>query len=263
MWHWKLISLLTGELARLRRGIMEPAKRIGHAFGRAYVYKLTRDQFHHQNAPDRNERAIEYRFLFDCLVRTGAGSVLDVGTGQTALPHLLRTSGCHVTAIDNVDDFWPAGMINRHWHVLRDDIRSPVVKGPFDLVVCISVIEHIRDHQPALRAMVKLVAPDGHLVLTTPYSEQRSVPNVYAEPGAAYGQDLPYMCRSYSRKELTEWLDFTDTEIVMQEYWRCWTGLFWAQGERYLVPKQVTADETHQLTCLLLRRKRSTINVES
>jgi hypothetical protein len=111
--------------------------------------------------------------------------------------------------------------------------------------------------------MVKMIAPDGHLVLTTPYSERWSVPNVYAEPGAAYGQDAPYICRSSSHEELTQWLDTTGTEIVVQEYWRCWTGPFWTQGERYLVPEQVTADETHQLTCLLLRRKRSAINVES
>jgi 2-polyprenyl-3-methyl-5-hydroxy-6-metoxy-1,4-benzoquinol methylase len=258
----RLGSLLRGELARLR-GIMEPAKRIGHAFGKAYVHKLTRDEYQHQKAAHRNERAIEYRFLFDCLVRTGARTVLDVGTGQTALPHLLRTSGCHVTAIDNVDDYWPTAIINRHWHVLKDDIRSPVVKGPFDFVVCVSVIEHMRDHHAALSAMAKLVDSDGHFVLTTPYSEHRSVPNVYAEPGAAYGQDLPYICRSSSRKELGEWLEITNTEIVLQEYWRCWTGLFWAQGERYLVPEQVTADESHQLTCLLLRHKRSALHVES
>ena len=261
MRHLSLISLR--ELTRLGQEIVQPAKRLGHAFGRAYVNKLTRDEYQFQKAPCRNERAIEYRFLFDCLVRTGAKTVLDVGTGDTALPHLLRTSGYHVTAIDKVDDFWSTGMINRHWHIFKDDICHPMVKGPFDLVACISVIEHISDHHAALRAMIKLVAPDGHLVLTTPYNEQRAVPNVYAEPGSAYGQDAPYICRSSSRRVLTEWLDVTNTEIVIQEYWRCWTGLFWAQGERHLVPEQVTADEAHQLTCLLLRRKRSVTNVES
>jgi 2-polyprenyl-3-methyl-5-hydroxy-6-metoxy-1,4-benzoquinol methylase len=262
MRHSSVSSWVTEQLTRLRQGVVQPAKRVGHALGRAYVYKLTRDDYEYQKAPHRNERAIEYRFLFDCLIRTGAKTVLDVGTGDSALPHLLRSRGCHVTAIDNVVDFWPQGIINRHWHVLNDDIRKTKVKSLFDLVSCISVIEHIEDHLSAVSGMVRLVAPNGHLVLTTPYSEQGSVPDVYAEPGAAYGQDAPYVCRSSSRRELTQWLDITSTEIVIQEYWRCWTGPFWTQGERYLVPEQVTADETHQLTCLLLRRSRPAINFE-
>jgi 2-polyprenyl-3-methyl-5-hydroxy-6-metoxy-1,4-benzoquinol methylase len=196
------------------------------------------------------------------LVRTGAKTVLDVGTGDTALPHLLRSCGCHVTAIDNVADFWPHGLINRHWCVLNDDIRKPKMKGPFDLVTCISVIEHIKDHLSAMKGMASLVAPNGYLVLTTPYSEQQGVPNVYAEQGAAYGQDATYICRSSSRKELTQWLDTTGTRIVIQEYWRCWTGPFWTQGERCLVPEQAAAEEAHQLTCLLLQRSRTALNLE-
>ena len=241
-------------LRSLRQGAVRPAKRAGHVLGRAYIQKLTRQDYEHQNAPHRNERAIEYRFVFDCLLRTRAETVLDVGTGETALPHVLRTCGCHVTAIDNIRDFWPQGMMNRHWNVLNDDICSPNIRGHFDLITCISVIEHIVDHLSAMRAMVALLAPGGSLVLTTPYTEGRSVPNVYLEPGAAYGQDAHYICRSSSREELRQWLDTTGTEIVIQEYWRCWTGSFWTQGERCLVPEQVTADETHQLTCLLIQR---------
>ena len=242
------------QLVRLGQSAVKPAKQLGHFLGKAYLNKLTRDDFEYQHAPRRNERAVEYQFVFSSLIHTAANTVLDVGTGDTALPHLLRTCGCHVTAIDNVDDFWPTGMINRHWYVLKDDIREPKVKGPFDLITCISVIEHIEDHVSAIKGMVSLLAPHGHLVLTTPYTEQRTIPNVYAEPGATYGQDAPYICRSSSRKELTRWLSTTGAEIVVQEYWRFWTGQFWTQGERYLVPEQVTAGEPHQLACLLLRR---------
>lgn len=249
-----LPAWMTERLTRLRQGAVRPAKRVGHALGRAYIRKLTRDDYQHQKVPCRNERAVEYRFLFDCLIQTGAETVLDVGTGNTAVPHVLRTCGCHVTAIDNIAEFWPRGMINRHWYVLDDDIRKPEVTGSFDLVSCISVIEHIEDHLSAMEGMVRLLAPHGHLVLTTPYTEQRTVSNVYAEPGAAYGQDAPYVCRSSSRTELTQWLDVTGAEIVVQEYWRFWTGPFWTQGELYLVPEQVTADEPHQLACFLLRR---------
>lgn len=245
---------VTERLTRFWQGAVRPAKQVGHALGRTYVRKLTREDYEHQNVPCRNERAVEYRFVFDCLIRTGAKTVLDIGTGNTALPHVLRTCGCHVTAIDNFADFWPRDIVNRHWYVIDDDIRKPKVTGSFDLVTCISVIEHIEDHVSAIKGMVRLLGPHGHLVLTTPYTEQCTVPNVYAEPGAAYGQDAPYICRSSSRQELTRWLGTTGAEILVQEYWRFWTGPFWTQGERYLVPEQVTAEEPHQLACLLLRR---------
>ena len=112
------------QLVRLGQSAVSPARQIGHFLGQAYIDKLTRDDFKYQRASRRNERAIEYQFVFRSLIQTGANTVLDVGTGDTALPHLLRTCGYHVTAIDNVDGFWPKGMINRHWCVLKDDIRN-------------------------------------------------------------------------------------------------------------------------------------------
>ena len=41
-------------------------------------------------------------------------------------PVLLRTCGFIVTAIDNVHDYWPQGMVHRHWAVHHQDIQEPV-----------------------------------------------------------------------------------------------------------------------------------------
>ena len=118
----------------------------------------------------RNERPIEYRFLFESLSKTSPFSVLDIGIGTTALPHLLRTCGFIVTAIDNVVDYWPTGMLNRHFHVIDDDITDTRLTGTFDLIACISTLGHIENHQDALRTMFLLLNPGGHIVLTLPYN---------------------------------------------------------------------------------------------
>jgi hypothetical protein len=69
-----------------------------------------------------NERPIEYRFVFGAIRQTAPESVLDVGTGESALPSLIRTCGPVVTAIDNIRDYWPEGMVNRHFHA---KLRTP------------------------------------------------------------------------------------------------------------------------------------------
>ena len=229
-------------------------KAIAHKWGRYYINTINRNDVVSRVFKRHNERPVEFRFVFDCLTTLRPITVLDVGTGTTALPSLLDSCGCIVTAIDNISDYWPSGMVNRHWEVLDDDIRTPNLKKTFDMITCVSVVEHIEDHAAAFRSMINLLNPGGHLVLTTPYSEHHFVPNVYALADAAFGADLPYVCRSTSRQELDEWLRDTGSEIVRQEFWQFWTGTVWAQGSALPVPRQVGASDPHQLTCLLIRK---------
>ena len=71
-----------------------------------------------------SERPVEYSFVFKCIGMLCPTRVLDVGTGTTALPHLIRNCGPLVTAIDNINDYWPSGMSNRHYYVLDKDITA-------------------------------------------------------------------------------------------------------------------------------------------
>jgi 2-polyprenyl-3-methyl-5-hydroxy-6-metoxy-1,4-benzoquinol methylase len=99
-------------------------------------------------------------------------NVLDVGTGITSLPQLIRNCGYHVTAIDNIRDYWPTGMVNRHYYVINDDITNTQLVKKFDLVTCVSVLEHIDKCDDAIRNMFSLLNPEGHLILTFPYTEK-------------------------------------------------------------------------------------------
>ena len=229
-------------------------KKAVHALGRAYISHLTSDAAQSQEFTRHNERSVEYGYVFKALSTYRPRSVLDVGSGDTALPSLIRSCGPVVTAIDNVRDYWRAGMVNRHWHVVDDDITSTSLIDRFDMITCVSVIEHIIDHVGAMRSMMSLLAPGGVLVITTPYSEMRHVSNVYELEGAAYGRDLPYTCRSTSRSVLDKWLDTVGGEIVDQEFWKIWSGDVWCQGDILDKPKKVEANIPHQLTCLAIRK---------
>jgi 2-polyprenyl-3-methyl-5-hydroxy-6-metoxy-1,4-benzoquinol methylase len=204
-----------------------------------------------------NERSIEYRFALEALAESRPKSVLDVGAGITAWPHLLRTCGYVVTAIDNVTDYWADGMVNRHWAVRDLDItrfNGQKLNDKYEAVTCISVLEHIKDHRRAVANMASLLKPGGLMVLTTPFSYNTPHPNVYERADALWGKDLKYVCRSSSASELQDWLK-ADLMLIKRELWQLFTGPVWATGEPCGWKLALTEDEPHQLGCFVFLKK--------
>ncbi|HDD69412.1 MAG TPA: hypothetical protein ENG61_03540, partial [Candidatus Korarchaeota archaeon] len=67
-------------------------------------------------------------------------------------------------------------------------------------------------------------------------------------------QGATYITQSYSRNELKRWVEENHATIVDQEYWQFWQGDHWTVGNQIIPPKKVTAEDRHQLTCILLRK---------
>jgi SAM-dependent methyltransferase len=227
-------------------------KRLIHRLGNRYAKEICRREFLAQEFLGINERPVEYRFVFEQLTQAFPKTVLDVGTGRTALPQLMRTCGFLVTAIDNIRDYWPSGMVNRHYHVIDDDILAPKVGGPFDFITCISTLEHIRDHGRAMRNMLSLLKPGGRLVVTFPYNEKTYVENAYALPGSIGADKYPFITQVFSRHELEQWTSDGGAQILAQEYWRYFDGTYWTIGRRVVPPVRVEAGQLHQISCVAL-----------
>jgi len=239
---------------RLLRRIISP---IIHRFGRFYdrlvLYSEYKSQF---ELEPRNikERPQEYAFVMNAVRDFTPQTVLDVGTGMAALPADLRTCGCTVTASDNIVDFWQHGMVNRHWYIVNDDIRKTAITKRFNMVTCISVLEHIDGFDDAIAGMASLLETPGYIVLTFPYNEHQFIDNVYALEGAGYGREAAYKCHVFSREQIDAWCERHSLEVVRQEYWHVFTGDYWTFGERVYPNTQVGVDEKHHLTCLLLKK---------
>src|ERR1043166_8475782 len=151
---------------------MNPLKGLVHRAGNWYIRRVCLKQFDSQQF-HHSERSIEYRFALESITRVRPKTLLDVGSGPTSWPHVAWSCGSVVTAIDNVTDYWESDMVNRHWTVLDVDITNPKdFHGPFDAVTCISVMEHIVDHETAVRNMLSMLAPGGLLIITTPYNHR-------------------------------------------------------------------------------------------
>lgn len=219
-----------------------------------YPRWVTKREYENQRFQRLNERPVEFAFVFRSLARLYPRTVLDVGTGTTALPHLMRNCGFLVTATDNVTDYWPTGMFNRHYYVIDDDITRTRLTERFDFITCISVLEHVEASDDAVANMIALLNPGGHLALSFPYTEAAYVRNVYTLPGSSYGQNAPFITQSYARSNIDGWLARTGATIAEQEYWEYWDGGTWTVGNQILPPRKSSAAEPHQHTCLLLRK---------
>jgi 2-polyprenyl-3-methyl-5-hydroxy-6-metoxy-1,4-benzoquinol methylase len=238
----------------MRISPLKPIKAVVQAAGRWYIRRLCRAESNNQVFRCHNERPIEYRFALECLAEARAKSVLDVGTGTTAWPHILRNCGFVVTAIDNIHDYWGSDVLNRHWTVLDVDITHPDgFSGHFDAITCISVIEHIVEHERAFENMLRLLAPGGILILTTPYSHHEYCANVYERSDASYGSDALYICRSHSATEIQAWQNL-GARLRRRELWRLFSGPVWATGERIEWQRAETEDCPHHLGCFAFEK---------
>jgi SAM-dependent methyltransferase len=237
---------------RLRLG--QAIRRAHHTGIRALLTPVLKSEWETAPPPEINEGAVQYPFALRALTDRAVHDVLDVGTGTTAWPQLLVGCGFNVTAIDEVAGYWgPGGFFNRHFYVQHADIRQPNMSERFDAVTCLNVMSTLSDDHAALGGMLTVLRPGGHIVLTFPYSETRSVADVYELPDAGYGRGARYRCRVYSRADLDAWRHTHPLELVEQEYYRIFRGELWTMGPRER-PRQVSVTDHHHFTAVVLRR---------
>ena len=216
--------------------------------------EINHREYINQQSDEVNERAIEYSYALQCAWRTSAHSVLDVGSGYSPWPSLLTKCGYIVTAIDPMEGYWGGSIFNRHFYIVKDDITKPKLSKKFDLITCISTLEHIPNHQDAMRGMFSLLKPGGHLVLTFPYNELHYVNNAYKLPDVSFSKARGNICQIFSRKEIDSWLKSNHFRIIEQLYFELFTGQFHLTGDWLSPPREVSVDDKHDLTLILMQR---------
>jgi ubiquinone/menaquinone biosynthesis C-methylase UbiE len=105
------------------------------------------------------------------------GRVLDAGCGGGGMPLSLAEEVDFVVGIDPAERFQDAGSLlgrERTLHNLKfalaDGMYLPFRDGSFDLVLSHAVIEHVADASLYLRECARVLAPSGHVYLSTaPY----------------------------------------------------------------------------------------------
>jgi len=228
--------------------------KIYYFIGSKYLDPLLKLEQKKRPFPIINERATEYGFSFKHLRKLCTGKLLDVGTGRSSWPHILSTCGFEVMAIDKIEGYWRS-YFNRHYKIMNDDITNPKTEEKFQFVTCISVLEHIPNHRAAIINIHKLLEKEGYLILTFPYNETDYHENIYKHPKASHGKNANFVTQVFSRNIIDDWLKVTSFKIIDQEYYKVFTGEFWAMGERIVPCIQTNNTATHHLTCILLQKR--------
>ena len=108
---------------------------------------------------------------------SSSGRVLDAGCGGGGMPVSLAEEAKLVVGIDPAERFQEAGvrlgrersLTNLHF-ALADGMYLPFPAGAFDLVLSHAVIEHVPDAARYLAECHRVLAPGGHMYLSTaPY----------------------------------------------------------------------------------------------
>lgn len=98
-------------------------------------------------------------------------NALDVGCGAGLLAEPLARLGAKVTGIDAAPEVIAVAREHASAMGLEIGYRAGDVqelKGQFDLITCMEVIEHVADPGAFLAALTRRLAPNGLLILSTP-----------------------------------------------------------------------------------------------
>lgn len=117
----------------------------------------------------RGGKAVFTDELVAPLVRPGM-KVMDVGSGRYPFykPEEKRRLQLHVTGLDLNPAELAAAPAGSYDDMVEADITAYTGKGDKDLVISISVLEHVKDTAAALRSMATIVKPGGTVAVFVP-----------------------------------------------------------------------------------------------
>jgi SAM-dependent methyltransferase len=170
------------------------------------------------------------RWLFDRCVPYLGTQVLDAGAGIETFSE-LASPGREVVALEPDPDLAP--VLERRFagrpNVTVIEGAAGEVSGRFDSVICLNVLEHIRDDAGALARFHDVLVPGGRLLLLVP-----AHPSLYGSIDRAVAHE-----RRYDKRGLRELLVRTGFEIETLRLVNPLGALGWLYSSRIRKTEQV------------------------
>ena len=109
---------------------------------------------------------IRWTYVNKYLPKLAGGLLLDVGAGQCDYKPLVESKGYTYEGID-IDEQSPAkkGSI----------LDIPYKDNTFDVLICIDVLEHIKDHEKAISELYRVLREGGLLLIHVPNKNQKHI----------------------------------------------------------------------------------------
>lgn len=96
--------------------------------------------------------------------------ILDLGCGQGEIAARLARRGHEVTGVERRGGFTPPGPAGVRMVEADLEAGLPEVGGPFDVVLCADVLEHLREPGRLLEQVRRVLAPGAYVVASLPNS---------------------------------------------------------------------------------------------
>jgi len=221
-------------------------------------------------------RQWEYPFVYDRIAeyrsaQDGPMSVLDAGSGVTFFPFFVasRIANSEVSCCDNDSSFKQVfaninGVVQQRVSYHCRDIRSLAYgKEQFDIVYCISVLEHLEDCEGPISEFRRVLKPNGLLIVTFDISltGQHGIAIARAQEllhslDAVFPRDTQSPCFAIDRLA-------SSPEIVTTRYFATrkrsllpW-NLPWQERLRLRLSPQVTVNHLCELTFICTVHRKS------
>lgn len=197
-----------------------------------------------QESMDRMADAGRYNdWLLERALPYVGSRVLDFGAGiGTFTAALADGAGAEVVALEpdpqfalRLDERFGANDRVRVVAADADWLEQDEAKGSFDSVLCLNVLEHIRDHEAVLRGFHDCLVPGGHVLLLVPAHSA-----LYGAIDRSVGHE-----RRYSVRILRTLLLRAQLEAVEVRYVNPIGALGWFVSSRVLQRTQVPLGPLH------------------
>lgn len=111
-------------------------------------------------------RQWEYPWLMKNVPFSKNKTVVDAGGGTCYFPDIVSKYSKSVTILDRNIGFIKKGVDFEYPFIKQDLSEKLTTKEKFDIVLCVSVLEHIDDYISAIKRLTQLVKKDGYLAMT-------------------------------------------------------------------------------------------------
>lgn len=177
-------------------------------------------------------------------IKPGLGhSILEIGAGIGNFTQLLSQHGREVTATDIVPNYCKtlSEKFGNHPAVKIDtfdlNIKAPInfIEKPFDTIVCLNVLEHIKDDKFALEQMYRSLESGGKLCLLVPSHQF-----LYGKFDEAVGH-----YRRYEKSQLKRLLKQAGFKICSIEFFNIAAIIPWLINGRILKRDYIPANQSN------------------
>ena len=179
-------------------------------------------------------------WLYNCIAPFIGKRILEVGTGYGYYAERINNYDLYcATDVDEIFLRNVAGRLQKKPNMIfarydaEEDTTCELRSHNFDTIICMGVIEHIKNDQKALANMGQLLVPGGRLIIFTP-----ALPGLYGESDSSIGH-----YRRYGKRELEQKLIGAGFRVEKNMYHN-FVGIFaWFLNSRILRKKAATGGQ--------------------